>query len=66
MDESVDSSVGDGVDLTYGVGMDIDLYGGEERKLRIKWKRFEFDDVYLSSADLITLGLLFQFSLGSD
>ena len=61
MDENVDTSLGEGVDLTYGAGMDIDLYGGSERKLRVKWKRFEFDDVYVKSADLITMGLLFQF-----
>ena len=55
--DSVDGTV----DLTYGIGMDINIYGGRERLMRIQWDRYDYDGVYLDSSDVISISLMFIF-----
>lgn len=54
---SVDSSV----DLTYGLGLDINVYGGKERVMRIQWNHYEYDGVFLDHGDTLSLSLRFLF-----
>jgi len=51
----------DGVDITYGFGTSIDLYGGSNRQLQIQWNHYDYNGVYVDSQDVITVGILFVF-----
>lgn len=51
----------DGVDLTYGVGTHIDVYGGSNRQLQLQWNHYEYNGVYVESQDVVSLGILFLF-----
>lgn len=51
----------DGVDLTYGIGTNIDIYGGSNRQLQIQFNHYDFNGVYIDSMDVITIGILFKF-----
>lgn len=54
-------SIADGMGLHYGVGFDIDLYGGKERVLRVLWEHQQYDGRYLSGTDSISASLMFNF-----
>lgn len=47
------------VDLTYGVGVDINLYGDRSRQLRIQWNHYEYDGIFIDSSDTLLLSILF-------
>lgn len=51
----------DGMDLTYGVGADINIYGNKSRRVRVQWNRYGYDDVFIKQADVATIGALFMF-----
>jgi len=51
----------DGVDITYGIGTSIDLYGGSNRQLQIQLNHYDYNGVYVDSQDVITIGILFVF-----
>jgi len=51
----------DGVDITYGIGTSIDLYGGSHRQLQIQLNHYDYNGVYVDSQDVITVGILFVF-----
>lgn len=51
----------DGMNLTYGAGADINLYGGKSRRIRLQWNRYYYDNVFLKQADVATIGALFMF-----
>jgi hypothetical protein len=55
------SSIDTAVDLTYGLGLDINLYGDKSRQLRIQWNRYQYDGVYIDTSDTFTMSLLFLF-----
>ena len=61
MDNEV--TINDSTDLTYGFGVDINLYGSAERQLRLQWNRYEYDGVYIKSSDTFTGSLLFLFEM---
>jgi len=50
-----------GQGLTYGVGVNIDLYGGDTRTLLIEWERYTFSGVALTEADSINASIKFKF-----
>lgn len=52
-------TINNAVDLTYGIGMDVNLYGDRSRQLRIQWNHYEYDEVFIIDSDTITLNLLF-------
>lgn len=52
-------SINGAVDITYGVGMDINLYGDRSRQLRIQWNHYEYDGVFIDDSDTLTVNLLF-------
>lgn len=52
-------TINSAVDLTYGLGADINLYGDRSRQMRIQWNRYEYDAIYIESSDTISLSLLF-------
>jgi len=56
-----DSEIESGQGLTYGVGMNIDLYGSDERTLLIEWERYNFSGVALQEADLMSASIKFKF-----
>lgn len=56
-----DDSLGNAVDLTFGLGLDINVYGDRSRQLRLQWNHYEYDGVYLDSNDTFSLSLLFLF-----
>jgi len=51
----------DGTGVVYGVGVDLNLYGGDERKLRFEWKRHDFDELFLEKADSVSMMLMINF-----
>jgi Outer membrane protein beta-barrel domain len=63
LSENLDSPGGldDGVDLTYGVGTNINLYGESNRQLQIQWNHYEYNGVYVNSQDVVSIGILFLF-----
>lgn len=56
-------TINDSTDLTYGFGVDINLYGSAERQFRIQWNRYEYDGVYIKNSDTFTGSLLFLFDM---
>jgi hypothetical protein len=59
-ESSVDlDTINNAVDLTYGIGMDVNLYGDRSRQLRIQWNHYEYDGVFIDDSDTLTLNLLF-------
>ncbi len=50
-----------GVSPSIGLGMDINLYGGKERQMRIEWMRTNFNNGILSNANCFTISGLFSF-----
>lgn len=53
--DSIDSGLG----LAYNVGFDINLFGGKERIMRLQWSHQTFDNVYLESAETLSLSVMF-------
>ena len=51
----------EGNGLLYGVGLDLNLYGGSNRKLRFEVKRYDFDSLYLEKADTASMTLMLYF-----
>jgi len=47
--------------IKFGLGIDINLYGDNSRRIRLDWTHYEFDDVYLSGMDLLSVNILFSF-----
>lgn len=58
---SAPGGLDDGVDITYGISTNIDLYGGSDRQLQVQWNHYEYNDVYVESQDVASLGILFLF-----
>ncbi len=56
-----DNSLGNAVDLTYGLGLDINVYGDRSRQMRLQWNHYNYDGVYIDSNDTFSLSLLFLF-----
>ena len=54
-------TINNAVDLTYGLGADINLYGDRSRQLRVQWNHYEYDGVFIDYSDTLTLSLLFLF-----
>jgi len=50
-----------GQGLTYSVGVNVDLYGGDERTLSIEWERYNFSGVALKEADSVSASIKFKF-----
>ena len=50
-----------GTGLTYGVGLDINLYNSKSRALRIDWMHQAFDEISINSSDTISLSMVFNF-----
>lgn len=55
------TTVDSGTEMTWGLGLDINVYGGAERRLRVEWERYDFDSTLLERADFLSVGLLFAF-----
>jgi len=53
--DTIDSAI----DLIYGLGADINLYGDRSRQLRVQWNHFEYDGVLIESNDTFSISLLF-------
>ena len=54
-------TINNAIDLTYGLGADLNLYGDKSRQLRLQWNRYEYDGVFIDSNDTISASLLFHF-----
>lgn len=55
------TTINNAVDITYGGGLDINLYGSADRQLRLQWNHYEYDGVFINSSDAFTASLLFLF-----
>ncbi|MFB3058406.1 MAG: outer membrane beta-barrel protein [Gammaproteobacteria bacterium] len=53
------NTINSAVDITYGIGMDVNLYGDRSRQLRIQWNHYEYDGVFIDDSDTLTVNLLF-------
>lgn len=51
----------DGFGPSAGLGADINLYGGSERKLRIEYNYYHLDKVYVKSASSLSINAVFYF-----
>lgn len=56
-----DPSMNSGFGPSFGVGLDINLYGGRERMLRLEWNYYKMDGVLLNNANSLSLNALFSF-----
>jgi len=52
-------TINSAIDLTYGAGIDINLYGDRSRQMRIQWNHYEYDGIYIDSSDTFSLSLIF-------
>lgn len=59
--DNADDSIEDGQGITYGAGLDLNLYGGKERTLLIEWEHYSFSDVALKDGDTIGASIKFNF-----
>lgn len=59
--QAVPGGLDDSVDITYGIGTYINLYGAGNRQLNIQWNRYQYNGVYVEDQDVISLGILFIF-----
>lgn len=57
-------TINNAVDITYGLGADINIYGSRTRQLRIQWNHYEYDGIYIDSNDILSFSLLFE--MGGD
>ena len=55
------SSITNGTDLMLGAGIELNIYGGNNRVVRVEWVRYQFDRVYLDSSDTLALNLVFKY-----
>lgn len=46
---------------SFGLGADINFYGGSERKLRIEYNHYLLDDVYVKNANSLSINAMFSF-----
>ena len=53
-------TINNAVDLTFGFGMDINIYGDTSRQLRVQWNHYEYDGIYLEDSDVVSVSLLFE------
>ncbi|MCH7880371.1 MAG: outer membrane beta-barrel protein [Proteobacteria bacterium] len=54
------NTINNAVDLTYGLGVDFNVYGDRSRQLRLQWNHYEYDGVFIDAGDIISVNLLFQ------
>jgi hypothetical protein len=59
LDDKNAKTLEDGQGLTYGAGLDINLYGGKERTLLVEWEHHSFSGVALEEANSIGVSLKF-------
>jgi len=60
--ESTNSNFNDyGTGLSYGLGLDINIYAAKNRTLRLEWMHQEFDEIALNTSDTITASMVFSF-----
>jgi len=52
-------TINSAVDITYGIGMDVNVYGDRSRQLRIQWNHYEYDGVFIDDSDILSVNLLF-------
>jgi OOP family OmpA-OmpF porin len=52
-------TISSGTDLTYGLGVDINIYDSADRQLRVLWSHYEFDQIQLDESNTLTFSLLF-------
>jgi len=55
------SSITNGTDLILGTGIELNIYGGNNRVIRVEWMHYQFDKVYLDSSDTLSLSLVFKY-----
>ena len=53
-------TINNAVDLTFGFGVDINIYGDTSRQLRVQWNHYEYDGIYLEDSDIFSVSLLFE------
>ncbi len=58
------NTINNAVDITFGLGADINIYGSRSRQLRVQWNHYEYDGIYIDSNDIFSISLLFK--LGGD
>lgn len=58
------NTINNAVDITFGLGADINIYGSQSRQLRVQWNHYEFDGIYIDNNDILSFSLLFK--LGGD
>lgn len=53
-------TINNAVDISYGLGVDINIYGSRARQLRLQWNHYEYDGIYIDSNDILSISLLFN------
>jgi len=56
-----DPSMNSGFCPNLGIGLDLNLYGGSERMIRLEWNYYKMDGVILNNANSLSLNALFRF-----
>jgi len=59
--DNADDPLEVGQGMTYGAGLDLNLYGGKERTLLVEWEHYAFSDVSLKDGDTIGVNLKFNY-----
>lgn len=53
-------TINNAVDLTLGLGADINIFGSHARQLRVQWNYYEYDDIYIEDSNTLSINLLFE------
>jgi hypothetical protein len=56
-----DPAMNSGFGPNLGIGLDLNLYGGSERMIRLEWNYYKMDGVILNNANSLSLNALFRF-----
>ena len=59
--DNADDPLEEGQGITYGAGLDLNLYGGKERTLLVEWEHYAFSDVSLKDGDTVGVSLKFNY-----
>lgn len=53
-------TINNAVDVTFGLGADINLYGSTSRQLRVQWNHYRYDGIYIEDNNILSISLLFE------
>lgn len=60
LDDDMDS-LESGSGISYGAGIDINVYGNKDRIMRVEWHHQTYDEIVFNGSDTVSLSAVFKF-----